>query len=336
MKTKQRRWPEWLPGAFVSLGVLAWLLLRLDVQAAWAALWQAHAGLLLAALGANMLWFLVRVHAWQMAQAQPVSFGAVLRALSGGYLLNVLLPFRLGEAGRAYFLGRAMGQPAVGVFSTVVVERLLDLLFSAGLLLFSLAFVALDAQTRFLAWGVAIGLSLGLAVLVGLTRQQARWLPALRARLGAGKLARAAVRALEEVFAGLNSLAASGRLGRYLAWMTLGWAIAILQFWLIVRAFAPHAAWWWGMFLLAATAFGGAVPSLPGALGTLEAAAAGAVFLLSGRQDLALAVGLTLRLYNYAIPFTLGVWALTKEGQSLPDLYHTLRPQDEGVRRAAD
>ncbi len=335
MKTEKRRWAGWLPGALVSLGLLAWLLWRLDLREALQVLWQAQAGFLLAALAVNYLWLFVRARAWQIAQAAPIPFAASLRALSGGYLLNVLLPFRLGEVGRAYLLGRQAGLSTVGVFSTVVVERLLDLIFSSSFMLASLAFVALDAQTQTLAWGLLLGLSLALAGLTGAVRWRDRWLPGVQRRLGARAWGKTLLRGLNGLLDGLSALFAGRRALRYLFWVALSWALAVVQFWFIVRAFVPQAAWWWGMFLLAATAFGLAIPSLPGAIGTLEAATAGAVYLLTGQQDLALAVGLTMRLNNYATPFTFGLWALAQEGQSLPQLYQTLRRLRQGEENAA-
>ncbi len=330
MKAKKRRLPGWLPGAAISLGLLAWLFLRLDWQAAMRAIWQAELPFLWLALAVNAIWLVVRVHAWQLAQAAPVSFVAALKALSAGYLLNALLPFRLGEVGRAYLLARGTALTTVGVLSTVFVERMLDLAFAAAFLLASLFFVTLGARTQALALALLVALVLALGLLLLAVRWHSRWMPLAQRRLGAFRWGGLLLQGGDHLVAGLSVLAKGGRAYRYLAWEALSWGLAIVEFWAVARAFVPEAAWWWGMFLLAAIAFGGAIPSLPGALGTLEAAGAAAAFLLIGREDLALAVGIMMRLYNYAIPFTFGVWALAQEGQSLPHLYQTLRALREG------
>ncbi len=54
-------------------------------------------------------------------------------AIMVGYLVNNFVP-RLGELVRAYTTGRLEGVPVSGVFGTIVLERLLDML-SAGILL---------------------------------------------------------------------------------------------------------------------------------------------------------------------------------------------------------
>ena len=93
---------------------------------------------------------------------------------------------------------------------------------------------------------------------------------------------------------------------------------------MIIRAFFPQAQLTWGMFGLGAAAFGGAVPSLPGAVGTFEGAFGGALTLLSGDQSTSLAVALTSRFFNYLTSIVLGGYGLSREGQTLSGIYQQL------------
>jgi uncharacterized membrane protein YbhN (UPF0104 family) len=81
------------------------------------------------------------------------------------------------------------------------------------------------------------------------------------------------------------------------------------------------------MFGLGGAAFGGAIPSLPGGVGTFEGAFGGAVALLAGpgSESTALAVALTGRLYNYANSLTIGGIGLLREGQTLSGVYSQLK-----------
>ncbi len=81
------------------------------------------------------------------------------------------------------------------------------------------------------------------------------------------------------------------------------------------------------MFGLGAAAFGGAIPSLPGAVGTFEGAFGGAITLLAGDQyaSTALAVALTGRLYNYINSGVIGGIGLLREGQTLSGIYEQLK-----------
>jgi uncharacterized membrane protein YbhN (UPF0104 family) len=143
----------------------------------------------------------------------------------------------------------------------------------------------------------------------------ARW-PALQ-RLGGSFL--------ESFFAGLSVLTDGWLFVRFLFWMTLNWGIAIISYYLIIRAFFPQAQVVWGMFGLGAAAFGGAVPSLPGAVGTFEGAFGGAITSLTGDPSTSLAVALTGRLYNYINSGVIGGIGLLREGQTLSGVYEQLK-----------
>ena len=97
---------------------------------------------------------------------------------------------------------------------------------------------------------------------------------------------------LESFFAGLGVLTDGWLFLRFLFWMTLNWVIAIVSYYFIIRAFFPQTQLIWAMFGLGAAAFGGAIPSLPGAVGTFEGAFGGALTLLTGDQSTALAVAI--------------------------------------------
>jgi uncharacterized membrane protein YbhN (UPF0104 family) len=129
---------------------------------------------------------------------------------------------------------------------------------------------------------------------------------------------------LEPFLAGLTVLTNGWVFARFLFWMTLNWALAILNYYLTIRAFFPQTQLTWAMFGLGAAAFGGAVPSLPGAVGTFEGAFGGALTLLTGDQSTSLAVALVGRFLNYLASFSFGGFALAHEGESLSAIYRQL------------
>ena len=143
---------------------------------------------------------------------------------------------------------------------------------------------------------------------------------------------------LESFFEGLAVLTDGWRFARFLFWMTVDWALAILWYYLVVVAFFPQAKPIWGMFTLGAASFGGAIPSLPGAVGTFEGAFGGALTLFTGDQSTALAAALTGRLYNYLSTTVVGATGLAREGQTLSGIYRQLqelRGKSRGVEGSA-
>jgi uncharacterized protein (TIRG00374 family) len=316
---------RWLPGALVSILLIIAILYFVDLRAMLDAIRNANYGLLGIALVIGFIWMAVRAIVWRTLLRERASYIDVFLTVGEGYLLNNFLPFRLGEIGRAFLLSRKSDMQFMEILPTIVIERAMDLGYSAIILLAALPFVV-GAQGA-----ERIGIVVGIIVLTGFIflyilarnnqwaldlfhKLSARW-PALQ-RLGGSFL--------ESFFAGLSVLTDAWLFVRFLFWMTVNWGIAIVSYYLIIRAFFPQAQVVWGMFGLGAAAFGGAVPSLPGAVGTFEGAFGGAITLLTGDQSTALAVALTGRLYNYINSGVIGGIGLLKEGQTLSGIYRQL------------
>ena len=87
----------------------------------------------------------------------------------------------------------------------------------------------------------------------------------------------------------------------------------------------PQARLLWSLFGLGAVAFGNAIPSLPGAVGTFEGALSGALTILSGDQSKALAVAITTHLMGIIVNCLLGAYGLSLEGETLLGVYRQLR-----------
>jgi len=214
-----------------------------------------------------------------------------------------------------------------------VIERVLDVAFSAAILLSAVPFVVGAAGAGRIAIIIGALVVVGMGVLYLLARKRAwalgvfehlsaRW-PGLQ-RLGGSML--------NSLFSGLAILTDGWLFLRFMLWMTLNWALAIAEFLLLLLAFFPHATLLWSLFGLGAVAFGNAVPSLPGAVGTYEAALGGALTLLSGDQSTALALALTAHLIGYLINGVLGTFALSREGETLMGIYHQVRSRQSQER----
>ena len=316
---------RWLPGALVSIVVIAAILYFIDFSTMLAAIRGADYRLLAAAIPLSFLWMFVRAKVWRTLLRDKPKYRDVLFATGEGYILNNFLPFRLGELGRAFLLSRKSGIPFGEIIPTIVIERTVDLAFSAAFLLAALPFVV-NAE------GAAqIGIVVGALVVVGLVmmyvlarnnqwaldifhKLSSRW-PAIQ-RIGGSFL--------ESFFAGLGILTNGWLFIRFLLWMTFNWLIDLSTYTLIILAFFPQAQITWGLFSIGAATFSGAIPSLPGGVGTIEGAYVGALMLLGANQSTAFASALTTRLYNYMNSTAVGVAGFLSEGQTLSGVYQQL------------
>ncbi|RPJ27923.1 MAG: UPF0104 family protein [Chloroflexi bacterium] len=319
---------RWLPGAVISLVLIAAILYFVDLRTMLDAIRNANYALLGIAVVLGFVWMAVRAVVWRTLLRNRASYQDVFFTIGEGYLLNNFLPFRLGEVGRAFLLSRKSGMQFMEILPTIVIERALDLGFSAVFLLAAIPFVVGAEETGQIGVIVGIIILMGFVILYLLSRYN-QWALNLFHTLSARwpTLQRVGGNFLESFFTGLGVLKDGRLFIRFLFWMTVNWGISIVSYYLLIRAFFPQAQVFWGMFGVGAAAFGGAVPGLPGAVGTFEGAFGGAVALLAGpgSESTALAVALTGRLYNYLNSGVIGGIGLLREGQTLSGIYEQLK-----------
>ena len=316
---------RWLPGALISILLIAAILYFVDLPKMLAALRAADYRIIIVAVLLAFGWLYVRAFVWRTLLRERAPYWAVFHSLNVGYLLNAVLPFRLGELGGAYFLSLKTDLKFVEILPTIVIERSVDLAITAALFLSALPFVAGVQGADQIAIILGVLVVAGLLFMYILARNNqwaldtfhkisARW-PSVQ-RFG-GSI-------LESFLTGLSVLTDGWLFARFLFWMLLNWGMSIVTFYLLARAFFPQVQRMWAMFGLGAGAFGNAVPSLPGAVGTYEGAMGGALTLLSGDKSTSLAVALTSHLINYLTAIVLGGYALIRDGQSLSGIYRQL------------
>lgn len=298
----------------------------IDPRAFIEALQQADYRLVVAAWGVSLVWLLLRTLVWRTLLQERASFSQVFFAVNEGYLLNNFLPFRLGEVGRAYLLSRNAGLDFWQVLSTIVIERALDILMAAGLLLSTLPFVIGGN------WALQLALVVGGIVLAGLLflkflAHRREWamtqfdkiavrIPILQ-RLG-GTI-------LPSFFNGLSVLADNGRFIRAITYSVLNWLAAILQYYLLLKAFYPQAIPLYAAFSLAVSALGIAAPSSPGSVGVWELTLVGALSVFGISPSTSLAFAITGHVMQMLTTGFFGAIGLARDGENLMGLYQGAR-----------
>ncbi|MEZ4526335.1 MAG: lysylphosphatidylglycerol synthase transmembrane domain-containing protein [Desulfobacterales bacterium] len=94
--------------------------------------------------------FSLRSLRWQMivASVHPLSFWAAFHPLMIGFMLNCILPGRVGELARPLILNRNTGIPLSSGLATVAAERIFDLLLLLAFLLIVMAHVEIAPDTE--------------------------------------------------------------------------------------------------------------------------------------------------------------------------------------------
>ena len=291
----------------LALRWLGWALLL-------AVLRQVGCFVLVPAAAIDLISMAARALAWRVILGGRASLLRMLAALNQGYLKNNLLPWRMGELGRAILRGRRPGLSPALVLSSIVVERLYDMSLAVALLLAlsPAAFGASSAPRAALVGGLAVIVALG-ALWLALARPQAIEWRLRRLPRGLGRWQGL----WDNLRAGLASLRDSRQLLAGFGWMVLSWALAGGEYWRVFRAFVPEAQAAWALLALCVTLLGVAIPCAPGYMGVFEASAVAALAVFHVGSSIALGYALILHGLHFGTTTLLGAAALAGEGETL-------------------
>ena len=324
-ETSNREFIKILPGILVSLAAIVLIVYLVDWQDVYVALIQAELSYIFLGIPVYLIAYLCRAFAWGTLLGKDIPIKKVFITMQIGYLLNNILPLRLGELGRALILGRK-GLGFWRVLSTILIERAFDLILAASLLFGTIPFVFDSSQYFQVALIVGVIVLSGMVILHLLARNQ-DWVikkienqkeqrPRLR-RLGSTRI--------EAFLNGLSTLTNVRRFLSVLAWMLVSWGLTIVYQFLVLLAFDPSAKILWSAFGLAVASLGVALPSSPSYVGVLEAAWIGALSLFNVGISTALAYAITVHILHIIISIIFGTFGLIKEGETLNKLYSDLR-----------
>jgi uncharacterized protein (TIRG00374 family) len=225
----------------------------------------------------------------------------LFRALVVGFTVNNLLPLRVGEVARAYLLSRWCRIPYGATIASLVVERVLDGLSLAVLLLVALTLVPAPGYLRWAGGVAALGFLSGAALLaLGAWRTSA--ITAI-ARFVAGLLPMRFGTMVERLAASFaRSLALvhdPARLVRLLGLSLFAWCFELGLFFVLLVAFGLPGSYPLALLVGSAANFATLIPSSPGYAGTFDAA------LITVLQDVVNVAAFRATAYDFAVHMTL-------------------------------
>lgn len=285
----------------ISALALWFILRKVNLHEVLGALKQFSAKTLMLLLFWDFLGLVLRGWVCLIILGKPFNFWDAFHGMTAGYMLNNLLPLRLGEAGRTALLSsRHQGVPFMQVFSAVISERLLDMILGAGFFLATLPLVPAGKSLNRLMW-VAMGLLLGLVALaVWASKRQESLIQSLRTRFAQrpfvnGKL----LPWLESLLTGFRFFLDPKRLISATVILAFSWACSMSMFYHMQTILLTDPQWWWSVLVVPASAFINALPSAPAGIGVFEAGTVGAFALVGVDRS----VALTMALISHAVQF---------------------------------
>ena len=327
-------------GLVISVGALYFAFQGFNLGDVWDAMARVRWPFFLLMLVPYVVTFLTKVWRWQ-ALFYPDEERAPFRILfpSADDLLRAsAVPAGRGGAGRGS--QRRTGLPPARVFSTIFVEKVLDVLVLLLLLGVSLPFVELpDTSGR----GSLILLGVGAVGLVAVMLffvfrpDLARALVSLLSRPLPERFGSRLLAVTDHVLEGLVPLSHGSVAARVGFWSLATWLVNMLTVYLEMLAFnitvTPAAA----VVLVVATNLSMVVPAAPGYVGTFEAAVVGVLVALGQPLDTSQAFAIIYHFVGLIPVAAIGVVAALQQGvrffgtdEGRPATDEGRRTKDEG------
>ncbi|MDL1900853.1 alpha/beta fold hydrolase [Anaerolineae bacterium CFX9] len=307
----------------VSAAFLYLALRDVDLAQVWASIQQVDPGWLLVSFAMVFGAITTRAVRWRVLLGDVPPLWNTFHVYNIGTFINQL-PLRVGEVARAVLISRD-GVPVVTALTSVLVERLIDLVVVAVLIAYGLSqlpeTIPAAASAALLLGSGAVGGFIMLLVLARFPTQTSRLLGRLEARLPL--LGRVNLkRRLTELLAALRPLTQPRSAAAVFLTTFIGWAFSLATFAALLRAFAIDSVNVWDASSLGIglVAFGIAVPVTVAGIGPTQ----GAVRLTGDALALDTVTSSALGLVFHAVTvltYTLwGVIGLIALGVALSDL----------------
>ena len=279
-------------GIGVSVFLLAFFLLTTDFRRMVDALAGANYWYAVPAAGMYLVSIYFRSMRWtvMLRHLKPVKTARVYPVVTIGYMANNILPMRLGELVRSYYLGEREGVSKTAALATVLAERVFDALTLLLMLAAVAPFVSVGGVLEALGerygvprWALVLGFiapfvgAFGAMVLFALFPERARGFAMTLARPLPDRLATLADSLVSRVLEGLAPMREPRKLAMLFALSIPIWLTEAAVFWIMGFPFGVDAAHD-GMvemaltmiLVTAITNIGASVPAAPGGIGLFE------------------------------------------------------------------
>jgi hypothetical protein len=266
--------PLFWAGLLISLGALFLAFRGLHWAEVGSALRDANYLLLLPAAVVMFFSLYFRAIRWGVLfhPRTDLRVGALMGTMNVGYSVNNILPLRVGELVRAYLIGDGERVSTAHALSTIVVERVLDVLTVVLMLVLLLPFVDMPAWAATPALVAGVGF-LVLAVLLATLSLARQWALAIVdwcARRFPARYQGRLHEAAESVMEGFGVLSKPAVLARGVGWSFASWFASALMMFIVQQAFDLGLGFGAAPFVLATTSLAMLVPASPGYIGTFE------------------------------------------------------------------
>lgn len=318
-----KRWRLGLLGLFVSLLAIYFIASQVDVGQFKDAVANARYIYLIPTTIFLVMGLFTRAFRWYVLLSGQLSIQRTFSIMNVAYLVNGVLPLRMGEVARIFLATRA--SPPVPPFktaSTIIVERLLDLLAVVMMVVLALAGGPVPDLIRASAVFSGAAAMVGFVGLVVLASRRALAQKLLLRLVGKRPIAKRLEAWLDHFLDGLSPLTRPSALASALLWTVISWGFSTIAGYILMFTFYEQGSWAATLLYIAAAAFAIAVPAVPGNLGPYEGSIYLAISAMGYGQPAGTAAAFAVLVHglNLAVHAGTGILGFLQEGISLQQL----------------
>lgn len=317
----------WL-GIAISVITLVAIFLFIEPEAIVDAL-RSTRYVYVALAGLGIVAFLViRAIRWRYLLNNDAPWRTVFHIQNIGYFLSTILPLRIGDVARAVLIGSVPPITVSRGISTMVVERVLDMLFIIALLPFTLAGVEqMPDWMRAGARGMGIIAIVGILVLIVAANQRERAVHLAETILDHIPFLDTAVWSarVDSFLAGLDSLTRPRDAAVLLLLTIATWTPIILAYYAMLLAVNLQPNLLMAAFVVCAAALSVALPSSPGQIGVFHAGVIAALQVWGQPEAQAASFAFIYHILNTAIMIGFGILGIFATGSTFHQVLDSTR-----------
>ncbi|OGS20349.1 MAG: hypothetical protein A3J83_02130 [Elusimicrobia bacterium RIFOXYA2_FULL_40_6] len=266
----------------------------------------------------NIFGLVVRSIRWKIIVNQDIPVKKFFQATCVGQFTNNVLPFRMGDLAQGYFLGIKANLSKSVAFSTVVLERLLDIMPPMLIIVLGSFFVLMPSQISFSRIFLIVGL---IVLLMFIIVKFQKVIPGFfRKCLPENKISNKFCTFLEQFFLAFGFVKDRKRAVPIIALTLLLWLTYSFPVYLCFKAFNLSLGYLPAFIVLAVTAISVAIPSSPGYVGTWEFFGTLALGIFGIDKTVGLSFALIYHIVGFLPVTIIGFFVLLHSGISISKL----------------
>lgn len=330
---RRKKWGKQVIGVLATLACLLFIANRINFAEVGEAIRHFQWPFLLLGIASLAADYGLRIFRWSImlraASAETATFGNCSAPFLGSIALNNVLPLRLGDVVRALVFPKAMGVNRTTATSSLVMERLVDLMTLLACLaigLFAVKTVNIPVTIRDTAISLTVLGGIALAAGLALSGVLARYLESRaqirRQATGDDRMAKL-LTTIAELLRGFQSMSRPRTLILLFLISMLIWAFESGLFFFTLLGLGMNASPAMALMVMSLATLATLAPSSPGYVGPFHLAAFAAISLMGGTSAQA---------GSYAVIAHLALWVPTTLAGAVaigfrPELFRAVRRQ---------